>query len=73
MLLNLVVGELEHLKTVWEGSLSGLCVCKVVDDALIRIGLLYVVVIEVDYCVTIRENFSLHSIVEDYLLLTVFV
>lgn len=73
MLLNLVVGELEHLQTVWEGCLSGLSICKVVDNALIRVGLLYVVVVEVDYGVSIWENLSLHSVVEDHFLFAIFV
>ena len=46
---------------------------KVVDDFLVRVGLLDIIIIEVDNRVAIGEYFPLHSIVEDYLLLPVLI
>ena len=73
MLLNLVVLELEHLQTIWEGGLSGFGISEVVHDSLIRVSLLDVIVVKVHYCVAVWEHLSLHSVVEDHLLLAILV
>lgn len=65
MLLNLVVCKFEDLQTIWEGGLGGLSLCKIVHDLLVWVGLLDIVVIEVDNGVSVGEDFPLNSIVED--------
>jgi hypothetical protein len=70
---DLVVCKLEYLEAVRERCLSSLCLCKVVHNLLIRVCLLYIVVIEIHYGVTIREDFPLNSIVEDDLFFAVLI
>ena len=73
VLLDLVVGELEDLQAVGEGGLRGPRLRKVVDDALVRIGLLDVVVVEVDDGVAVGEHLALDAIVENHLFLSIFI
>lgn len=73
MLFDLVVSKFENLKTIRERGLCCLCLSEVVYNSLISIGLLDVIVVEVDNGVSVREHLSLHSIVEDDLFLSVFV
>lgn len=73
VLLDLIIGKFENLEAVGEGSLCCLSLGKVVDNLLVSVGLLDVVVIEVDDGVAIGEHLPLHSIVEDHFLLPVLV
>jgi hypothetical protein len=73
VLLNLVVSKLENLESIRESRLCGLSISKVVDYFLVSIGLLDVVIIKVHYSVAVRENLTLHAIIEDHLLLPIFI
>ena len=70
VLLNLTIRELEDLYLVREGRLCCLCLCEIVDYFTVWVGLLDVLVVEVDNSVAIREGFSLDAIVEDDFFLT---
>jgi hypothetical protein len=71
--LDLVVREFEDLKAITECGLSSLSFSEVVDNLLIWIGLLYIIIVEIYDGVPIREHFSLHSVIEYNLLLSVFI
>ena len=73
MFLDLIVAEFEHLELVRESRLSGLCLGEEVHNFAIRVGLLDVLVVEVDDSVAIREGLTLDTIVEDDLFLAVLV
>ena len=73
MFFDLIVSELENLEPIWERGLRGPRFSKVVDDSLISIGLLNIVVIEVDNGVAVGDHLSLDSIVEYDFLLSIFV
>ena len=73
MFFDLVVCEFEHLQPVGESGLRGPRLCEVVDDPLIRVGLLDVAVVEVDDCVAVGEYLPFHSVVEYHLLFAVFI
>jgi len=73
VLLNLLVAELKHLEPVGEGALRGFCICKVVDDLRIWVGLLDVVIVEVDDGVAVGECLSPDPVAEDYLFFAVHV
>ena len=73
MFFDLIVSEFENLKSIWERGLRGPRLSKVVDDSLISIGLLNIVVIEVDNGVSVWEHLSFDSIVEYDFLLSIFV
>lgn len=73
MLLDLVVRELEHLQTIRKRCLRRFRICEVVDDALVRISLLDIVVVEVDDCVSVWEDLTLDTVIEDYFLLSILV
>lgn len=53
--------------------MGGLGLREVIHNSLVRIGLLDIVVVEVNDRITISEHFSLNSVVEDDLLLPVFI
>jgi len=53
--------------------LSCPCLSKVVDNLLVRVCLLNVMIVEVNYGVTIWEDFSLNPIIEYHFLLPVLV
>lgn len=53
--------------------MGSLCLSEVVDYLLVRVSLLDIIVVEVNYSVTVREHLSLDSVVEDNLLLAVLV
>jgi len=73
MFFNLIVSKFENLQPIWVSSLSSLSFCEKVDYTLIRVCLLYVIIIEIDYRVTIRENLSLDTIVEDDFFLAILI
>ena len=70
---DLIVCKFENLETISERGLSGLCLSKIVDNSLISVCLLDITVIEVDYGVAVWEDLTLHTIVEYYFFLSVFV
>lgn len=71
MLLDLIVGELEHLQAISVSRLSSLSLSKVVDNLAVWIGLLDVLVVEVNDRIAIRKGFSPDSITEDNFLLAI--
>lgn len=71
MLLDLLIGKLEHLEAIGVGGLGGFSLGKVVHDLLVRISLLYVIVVEVHYRVPVWEGLSPHAIAEDDFFLAV--
>ena len=73
VLFDLIIGEFEHLQSVWKRCLSGLCLREVVSHLLVRESLLDVLIVEVDYRVAIREAFSFNSVVENHFLLAILV
>lgn len=73
MLLDLIVCKLENLETIGESCLGSLGFSKVIDNLLIGIGLFDIVVVEIYYCIAIREDFSFHSIVKNDFFLSIFV
>lgn len=73
MLFNLIVSKLEHLQAIWEGRLSCFSFSKIVNYSLISIGLLDVAIVEIDNSVTIRENFTLYSIIENNFFLAILI
>jgi len=62
VLLHLSVLELKNLQAVWEGRLSSLGFCEVVDDLLGGVRLLDVLVVEEDDGIAVRPALSLDSI-----------
>ena len=70
MLFYLVVGEFKYLELVREGGLRGLRLCEIVNDFLVWERLLDVCVVEVDNGVSVWPRLSLHSVIEDHLLLS---
>jgi hypothetical protein len=73
MLFYLAVWELKHLETICKSRLSGFCFWKVVTDLSIWESLLHVVVVKLNYWVTIRPNFSLYTIGKDNFFSTTFI
>ena len=73
MLLNLVVAEFEDLKLVREGSLRCLCLREEIDNFSVGERLLYVLVVEVNYGVTIWEGLTFDTVVENYFFLAVLI
>lgn len=73
MLLNLSIRKLKDLKPIRESALGSFGLCKIVDYLLIWVGLLNVVIIEIDDCVTIWESLSLDPIVEYNFFLAIFI
>ena len=71
MLLDLSVGKLEHLEAVRVSCLGGLSICKVVNNLLVGIGLLYIVIVEVDDSIPIRVCLSPDSVGEDHFFLAI--
>ena len=71
MLLDLLVRKFEDLKTIWEGALSSLGLIEEVDNPLVCVGLLYISVFEVHYCVSVQESLSAYTIGEDDLFLPI--
>jgi len=71
--LDLVIRKFEYLQTIWESCLGCPRLCKIIHDSLICIGLLYIVVIEVDNGVPVREDFSFDTVVEDNFFFAIFV
>jgi len=65
MLFNLHVLEFEHLKAIWESSLSCLGFSKIIYDLWIWEGLFDIVIVEVDNCIAVWECFSSYPIAED--------
>ena len=70
MLFNLIVWEFEDLQGIWECCLSCFSLSKIVNNFAIWICLFDVWIIEVDYGVSIREWFTLDTIIEYYFLLS---
>ena len=73
MLFDLFVLEFEDLEPFWERSLGSLGLLEIVDDLLVRIGLLDVSVVEEDNCVACWVSFSSHFVAEDDFFLSVHV
>ena len=73
MLLNLIVRELEHLQPIWICRLSSFSLRKVVDYSLVSISLLDIIIVEVYYCISIWEYFSLYPIVKYNLFLAILI
>jgi hypothetical protein len=71
VLFNLIISKLENLETVWERSLGRLCLSEVVGYLLVRERLLDVLIVEIHYCVPVREALPLHTVIEDNLLFAV--
>ena len=71
VLLDLAVGELEHLQAISVCGLRGSRLGEVVDDLAVRIGLLDVAIVEVYDGVAVAERLPTHSIAEDDFLLAV--
>lgn len=71
MLLYLIIRKLEYLETVWECSLSRLCLSEVVGNLLVWESLFNVLIVEVHNCVPIREAFPLHTIIKNNFLFAV--
>ena len=70
MLFNLIVWEFEDLQGIWECCLSSFSLSKIVNNFAIWICLFDIWIIEVDYGVSIRERFTLDTIIEYYFLLS---
>ena len=62
MLLDLLVGELEHLQPVRERRLGSFCLCKVIHNFLVGKSLLNVLVSKVDDHVAIRVGLTANSV-----------
>lgn len=73
VLFDLIVSKFENLKTISKSGLCCPCLSKIIHNFLISVCLLDVIVIEVHYGVAVWEHLTLHTIVEDYFLLSVFV
>jgi len=73
MLFDLIVAEFEDLELIRERRLSSLSLSEVVDDLAIREGLLDVLVVEVDDCVSVWERFAFDAVVKNDLFFTVLV
>lgn len=71
MLLDLAVREFEDLKSICIGCLSGFGLSKIVNNLCVGICLLDVVVIEIDYCISIRERFSSYTVRKDHFLFAI--
>jgi hypothetical protein len=71
--LDLVIRKFEYLQTIWKSCLGCPFLCKIIHNSLICIRLLNIVVIEVDYSVSVWEDFSFDTIVKDNLFLSIFV
>lgn len=71
MLLDLTVGELEHLQTISVGRLRCLRLGEVVNNLAVWVRLLDVSVVEEDDRVAVSERFSANAIAKDDLLLSV--
>ena len=69
MLLDLLVGELEHLQPVRERRLGSFCLCKVIHNFLVGKSLLNVLVSKVDDHVAIRVGLTANSVSENYFFL----
>lgn len=69
--LDLRIRELEDLEAVRVSCLRGLGLGKIVYDLLVWIGLLDIVVIEIDDRVPVGERLSAHAVAEDDLFLAV--
>lgn len=64
MFLYLIIREPKDLESILESGLSSFSLSKVIDNPLIWVGLLNIIVVEVNNGITIREHFPLHTIVE---------
>ena len=73
MLFNLAVAKFKDLKLVREGSLRCLCLGEEVDNFSVLECLLDVLVVEVNYCVSIWEGLTLDTVVENYFFLAILI
>ena len=73
MLFNLAVAKFKDLKLVREGSLRRLCLSKEVDDLSVLESLLNILVVEVNYGVTIWEGLTFDTVVENYFFLPILI
>lgn len=71
MFFDLGVGELEYLETVRVSCLSCFGLGKVINNFLVGVGLLDVVIVEVNNRVPIRESLSPHTVAKDHFLLSI--
>jgi hypothetical protein len=71
VLLNLTIGEFEHLKSIIESGLGGLSFRKIIDYFLVREGLLDILIIKIYDGVAVRERFTLNTVVKNDLFLTI--
>ena len=70
---NLLIWELEDLKTIRVRCLRGFSLSKIVNYFLVGIGLFNVIIIEINDGVPVRECLSFHTIAENNLFLTILV
>ena len=73
MLFDLVVAKFKDLKLVREGSLRCLRLGKKVDNFSVLERLLNVLVVEVNYGVTIGEGLTFDTVVENYFFLSILI
>lgn len=73
MLFDLVVAKFKDLKLVREGSLRCLRLSKEVDNFSVLERLLNVLVVEVNYGVTIWEGLTFDPVVENYFFLSILI
>ena len=73
MLFDLVVAKFKDLKLVREGSLRCLRLSKEVDNFSVLERLLNVLVVEVNYGVTIGEGLTFDTVVENYFFLSILI
>ena len=73
VLLNLIICKFEYLESIRECCLCSFSLGKVVDDLLVWVGLLDIIIIEVDNGVSVGEDFPFDAIIKNYLLLSVFI
>jgi hypothetical protein len=71
VLLNLAIGEFEHLESVIESGLGGLSFREIIDYFLVREGLLDILIIKIYDGVAVRERFTLNTVVKNDLFLTI--
>lgn len=71
MFFNLIVGELEDLKTFRQCCLGSLSLKEVIDNSLVRICLLHVSIFEIDDSISIQECFSTNTIRKNHFFFTI--
>lgn len=71
MFLNLTILEFKNLKSIWKCGLCSLCFCKIIHNFLVWVSLLDIIIVEINYGVSIRECFSSYTIWKYYFFLTI--